>query len=576
MGLHDALTAFAVLALCSLASYFFFILLEKLLPKLEWFIRKDTLARSHIMLILAAFAAFNLFYLFAGAPTFDKFTAADKALHFSVIMLSTIFMWKEIHREERFFLHERFADQVMKRYGSLHGEAANLKEIYYAFAHSNENRHEKLGIYKESLVALLHEGIFTAKDIDMLDKMRGQLSISKAEHQKVLRDIEREHSELFVLSQYSSSEKRHQLQWYRQFLLNELEKIHTLHIDEVEYMCRQSDITPEEHKKIAEEVMKDNEELIEKTLSELDGMTRLANLLYRLPRSKDKAYDFLVLNLHEAFEQGVERVGSLLQYAVLDDLAKAKKVPTRLKQLVSEKGDTAMFNGLVEEFSRYRHELFTIHLLLSEAPYDDFEEGLVDEMNVLLQSDNTRLVAALLFYIKAHGLNGKYVFDLDEILESDNPVMTEVLSETLSPGHMSIVEMAASVHKVSLFSSLSTEELFELVPSVRYKHYDEGQTVIAQGERPDALYMIVAGNAEVYRVDEQGIVMLERLETGDYFGEIDIIAHSMRAASVRAMGDLQLLVLDSGVFETLVTRQPAVGLSMMKTVTQRLLGRIAV
>jgi len=86
----------------SAASYLLFTQIEKLIPRLKWAQNKDQKSIEHIVKAIAAFIAFNIFYIFAGAPTFSYYPAVYALFHFAVIVVSSIVLWKEIFREERF------------------------------------------------------------------------------------------------------------------------------------------------------------------------------------------------------------------------------------------------------------------------------------------------------------------------------------------------------------------------------------------------------------------------------------------------------------------------------------------
>ena len=76
------------------------------------------------------------------------------------------------------------------------------------------------------------------------------------------------------------------------------------------------------------------------------------------------------------------------------------------------------------------------------------------------------------------------------------------------------------------------------------KTFAAGEVIFREGDKGDAAYMIVAGRCRAYRtvggVDETLAVM----EPGEAFGEMALILFEPRAASVVALEDVTLLVLD--------------------------------
>lgn len=86
-----------------------------------------------------------------------------------------------------------------------------------------------------------------------------------------------------------------------------------------------------------------------------------------------------------------------------------------------------------------------------------------------------------------------------------------------------------------------------------------GETIVAEGDPADALFMITAGAVRVVKATEAGgEVPLTVLHAGDVFGETALVAHGKRTATVRATGPVEAMRLDRVVFDALVLANPAV------------------
>ncbi len=79
-----------------------------------------------------------------------------------------------------------------------------------------------------------------------------------------------------------------------------------------------------------------------------------------------------------------------------------------------------------------------------------------------------------------------------------------------------------------------------------------GAAVVRQGERGDAFYILVEGEAVVSRQQSGQEELLAFLRPGDYFGEAALIRQSPRVATVRALTDLRLLRLGAADFYRLL------------------------
>jgi serine/threonine-protein kinase len=77
------------------------------------------------------------------------------------------------------------------------------------------------------------------------------------------------------------------------------------------------------------------------------------------------------------------------------------------------------------------------------------------------------------------------------------------------------------------------------------KNFAAGEIIFREGDKGDAAYMIVAGRCRAYRTAEGGAEeTLAVMEPGDAFGEMALILYEPRAATVVAVDEVTVLVLD--------------------------------
>lgn len=102
----------------------------------------------------------------------------------------------------------------------------------------------------------------------------------------------------------------------------------------------------------------------------------------------------------------------------------------------------------------------------------------------------------------------------------------------------------------TVFSQLTSADLSVLGTRMSMREVAEGATIVAQGEAGDALYLIVAGEAEVIASDPTGAEhSMGVLAEGDFFGEISLLENKPRVASVIALTPMTLMRLDHEGFE---------------------------
>ena len=89
--------------------------------------------------------------------------------------------------------------------------------------------------------------------------------------------------------------------------------------------------------------------------------------------------------------------------------------------------------------------------------------------------------------------------------------------------------------------------------------YTFGQTIVSEGERVDAFYVLRSGRVRMVKLGENGDeISLGGLRPGDSFGEAGLIEGGTHPATIRASADVELLRLDRSLFETLLAQRPEI------------------
>ncbi len=83
--------------------------------------------------------------------------------------------------------------------------------------------------------------------------------------------------------------------------------------------------------------------------------------------------------------------------------------------------------------------------------------------------------------------------------------------------------------------------LLRLATDAPIRHFVDGEVLLREGERSFGIYVVYGGHV---RVEREGAGVLARLDVGQSFGEIAVIAHTPRTASVIADGGCSVLVLE--------------------------------
>jgi NTE family protein len=98
-----------------------------------------------------------------------------------------------------------------------------------------------------------------------------------------------------------------------------------------------------------------------------------------------------------------------------------------------------------------------------------------------------------------------------------------------------------------------------------------GEALILEGEKPDAVYIVVTGLLAAYRPVENGQdVLLDRFAAGEVIGDIGFITGEARTVTVRALRNSELLRISKQDLQMAAARCPGVLMAICSGVVQRL------
>lgn len=107
-------------------------------------------------------------------------------------------------------------------------------------------------------------------------------------------------------------------------------------------------------------------------------------------------------------------------------------------------------------------------------------------------------------------------------------------------------------------------------PGVLGTEYADGAVICRQDEAGDRMYVIQAGHAVAFRVDDGVESVVGELTSGDVFGEMAIFEKQPRSASVRAKGTARVLTLDKRAFLRQVHEDPSFAYRLLQRMSQRI------
>ncbi|MFW5771405.1 MAG: cyclic nucleotide-binding domain-containing protein [Spirochaetota bacterium] len=126
------------------------------------------------------------------------------------------------------------------------------------------------------------------------------------------------------------------------------------------------------------------------------------------------------------------------------------------------------------------------------------------------------------------------------------------------------------ISNVEIFSPLTKEERDELLKGVSLISFRENEVIVREGDTGDSLMILTAGVISVSRRDSYGKpVELERLGTGDCFGENSLLTGERRSATIVALTDCQAMEFSREDLAPILEKRPEIIEELAKVMASR-------
>ena len=547
-------------------SYYFFYFFEQYTWRNKTFKTDNFDTHSHIMKTISSFVSFNLFYIFAGAPAYLHYPISYAVFYFIVVSVSSIILYKEIFRQEAYFVQERFALKAIKRWNSTKALPSNLKEIYYTYVNENKSKADKLKTYKNSITDLMQEGILTEGSMQLLERLREQIGISARDHSNVMRLIKLKNENLFDSSIEKSSEKRYQEYSYKTVIENAISEHLELDKDYLLSLQKQFNISDDIHTSIMESIVNDNEKIHQDILNSLEGIHNLVLLENSIFKDGTREIKFLRYSIKNEFIYASKDLFSLL-FTIYSEHKKTLKTLLNLskgKQIhpdfVMDKSTLSFMHSSIADKMLHIHADFINEL----APKENINKNIITD---LLAHESLQIATAALLSTKKESqiyLN-QVVFDRF-CNTQDIEILSLLYKLKYKTDHITTYERMMYLNAVPLFGNLKFNDLHVLGQTTKVQSFQKDHYIIKQGDIGKTLYALISGGANI----EVDGITVANVGQREYFGEIALLGDTRRTASVKITQDTVALVITKKSFKRFLQNNPKVGTKVMKEIIKQL------
>jgi CRP-like cAMP-binding protein len=126
-------------------------------------------------------------------------------------------------------------------------------------------------------------------------------------------------------------------------------------------------------------------------------------------------------------------------------------------------------------------------------------------------------------------------------------------------------EWIGVLEQVPLFEQLPKRHLRRVAGLATTKRFAPGSSIIRAGERGDAFYVLLDGEAHARPRTGRAV----KLGPGDFFGEMALLDGSPRSASVDAVTEVLTMRVGRSAFAKLLRQEPAITTALLVGLANR-------
>jgi CRP/FNR family transcriptional regulator, cyclic AMP receptor protein len=123
----------------------------------------------------------------------------------------------------------------------------------------------------------------------------------------------------------------------------------------------------------------------------------------------------------------------------------------------------------------------------------------------------------------------------------------------------------ARLKAIPLFAELSNKEREKVARWADELDVPQGKHLVDEGRFPHEFFVIEEGTADVRHGDET----IAQLGPGDFFGEVALVEHLRRTASVIATSPMRAIVMLGRDFAQMEAEMPAVAVKVLQAIEER-------
>jgi HEAT repeat protein len=155
------------------------------------------------------------------------------------------------------------------------------------------------------------------------------------------------------------------------------------------------------------------------------------------------------------------------------------------------------------------------------------------------------------------------------VSQMDGTVIMKKIVNPKTLKTLSTLDRILLLREVPMFSKLAPEDLEKIAEVADEQLYSDQAFLCAEGEPGNTLFILVSGRIDVLKKTSGQDIVLAQREVGEFVGEMAILNSAPRSATLRAAGEVRVLVIDGEAFTAILLDRPEVAVSVLRNMSSR-------
>lgn len=134
---------------------------------------------------------------------------------------------------------------------------------------------------------------------------------------------------------------------------------------------------------------------------------------------------------------------------------------------------------------------------------------------------------------------------------------------------LSTLERILLLREVPMFSKLSPEDLEKIAEIAQEQLFSSRAVLCREGDPGNTLFIIVSGRVDVIITSGKKENIIASRGPGEFVGEMAILESMPRSATLRARGEVRVLVIEGESFNAILLDRPEVSISVLRHMSSR-------